>query len=333
MKIHESLDKDFEAYALFVNVLNGSFIDHYSINVDTELKLIIDDLYTEAKVLVDKIKSKTLNLNAFIQNKSYNQGAIILIPFTIRELLKESVDYNPYKMIKELSIPLLEGEDLSEGDDLFDFVNNLSMETSDKWNFISILKNPDIYIDEINMLINSLKPLIDKYELIVSDRINTLARDWEKLLNNSDKLSFFSEKFGVVTSDEVDQFYFSLVLNNAIMFIKEKSYIGLHFTQEYFDNSNINNDNIVDIMKVLGDVSKYNILRELLSGRKYGRELANNLDLSAATISYHIQDMVNAGLLYVDSDDKSKRVYYEIRKTRLKDALDFLLKEFDLKED
>lgn len=333
MTIDKRLDKDFEAYTLFVNTMNKEKIDRYSVNVDSGVKTIVDDLYTEVKVIIEDIKDETPNLNSFILNKDYSQNAIVLLPYMVRILLKDVVNYNPYKLINEISSPIFEGESINEGDDLLDFVNKLSLDTSDKWNFISILKRPNIYIAEMNLIIDSLAPIIEKYELLVLNKIESLAKDWELLLDTSDQASFFSDKFGVVTSDHINELYFSLVLNNSIMFLNNKSYIGLHFTQEFFENDNVNSENVVDIMKILGDLSKYNILRELLSGRKYGRELAANLDLSAATISYHIQDMVNVGLLYVYSDDNSKRVYYEIRKSRLKDALEFLLKEFDLKED
>ena len=92
----------------------------------------------------------------------------------------------------------------------------------------------------------------------------------------------------------------------------------------------MNVENASPILKNMGDTSKFSILKELVSGQKYGKELATALNLSPATILYHIQDLINDGIIQVIASD-SNRIYYELRKEKIYEVFKFVEGALELK--
>ena len=80
-------------------------------------------------------------------------------------------------------------------------------------------------------------------------------------------------------------------------------------------------------IKALGDPSRLTILR-LISGRKwYGKELAERLDLSTATVSYHLEKLMAAGLIQIESS-KQRRLLYSVNTKGIQDLISSLETEF-----
>jgi len=75
-----------------------------------------------------------------------------------------------------------------------------------------------------------------------------------------------------------------------------------------------------DILKVLGDKTKQDILYALRHEELYGQELAEKLGLSTATISYHMSLLLNLGFVYVKRENT--RLYYSLNKHVLANSVD-----------
>lgn len=75
-----------------------------------------------------------------------------------------------------------------------------------------------------------------------------------------------------------------------------------------------------DILKVLGDKTKQDILYALRHGELYGQELAEKLGLSTATISYHMGLLLNIGFVYVKRENT--RLYYSLNKEILANSVE-----------
>lgn len=61
--------------------------------------------------------------------------------------------------------------------------------------------------------------------------------------------------------------------------------------------------------KILSEPKKFEILKLCLAQAKYGTELAKELGLTGATISHHVNQLVNCGYLSISID--SNKVYYK----------------------
>lgn len=100
-------------------------------------------------------------------------------------------------------------------------------------------------------------------------------------------------------------------------------YVGL-FTKEIYkmmDNLKISRNNLIPILKILSDSSKFDILVSLKISPKYNMELAEQLGLTAATISHHMNVLLTHDFVSVEKRDG--RVYY----TLVKDTIENIISE------
>lgn len=75
-----------------------------------------------------------------------------------------------------------------------------------------------------------------------------------------------------------------------------------------------------ELLKILGDSSKFQILMALNERRYYASELAKKLDLTTATISHHMSVLTKKGLVTIENVDK--RIYYASNKEKLIDLFE-----------
>lgn len=88
-----------------------------------------------------------------------------------------------------------------------------------------------------------------------------------------------------------------------------------------FRNNPVDNrKRLVFLLKVLADESKLEILTLLREQRRYGRELAKELNLTTATISHHMDMLVGCGLVTLNKE--MNRIYYEIDKNAVQKLLE-----------
>lgn len=69
-------------------------------------------------------------------------------------------------------------------------------------------------------------------------------------------------------------------------------------------------------LKMLADSSKFEILQLLGKETSYGAQLAEKLNLSTPTISYHMQTLISAR--FVVFEKKQNRLYYRMNKEYIK---------------
>ena len=83
------------------------------------------------------------------------------------------------------------------------------------------------------------------------------------------------------------------------------------------------------LFKALGDKTRLKMLLELNKGSKYSTELADKLDISTATVNYHVNKFLNAGLIKIDKAEN--KIYYKLKRDRLRDLITQLENNFELK--
>lgn len=77
---------------------------------------------------------------------------------------------------------------------------------------------------------------------------------------------------------------------------------------------------ISQTLKILSDNSKFDILLYLKDKQAYGAEIAKEMNLTTATISHHMNNMVGQGLVKMDKEES--RVYYSMNRENIADILD-----------
>lgn len=86
-----------------------------------------------------------------------------------------------------------------------------------------------------------------------------------------------------------------------------------------------NTEEISNIMKVLSDKSKLDILNRIRDNAAYGKELSDELKLAKGTISHHMSSLIGIGI--IDTVYESNRIYYKLNQERLSQIFDEI-KEF-----
>ena len=84
------------------------------------------------------------------------------------------------------------------------------------------------------------------------------------------------------------------------MGVLEKVLAGLHFQQ-------MSPERLLELFKALGDKRRMEILFLLREHPYYGQELAEKLSLSPATISHHMNLMLQCGLIVMEQDGLKMR--------------------------
>lgn len=322
------LNYAFESYILYAIINNEDVMKRYSDKVDKDFKDKIDLMYTEASTLLKTVESEVNDLFNMIKGTSFSDNSKILHPYVLMDYYLNVKNYNAHKFMEDYLMDIL--LDVDKNLTVFEVIAQSELSSKDKWNLLSLLENPKLIISQIEIIENILSPLIKKYETMFKLEINNLNSEWDKLINEEEVTGFIRDKMNFSSGKEITKKYVSIVNNSASIFISNTAYIGLNHTKEFLENLKMTSEDAISIMKILGDTSKFGILKELLDGKKYGRELASNLDLSGATISYHMQELLNNSLINVSGSDVNKRIYYEIEKDKIKEALDFIKKELGI---
>lgn len=105
-------------------------------------------------------------------------------------------------------------------------------------------------------------------------------------------------------------------------------YVGLYIGQAYrmLEQQRASDGELTACLKALGDASKFQILTRLREGAKYNLELAQELELSAATMSHHMSALLTCGLVRMEK--REGRVYYNLEQQAMRRLLSALEQRF-----
>lgn len=81
-------------------------------------------------------------------------------------------------------------------------------------------------------------------------------------------------------------------------------------------------ENLLMVLKAISDKSKFEILTSLKAAPKYNLEIAEALGLTPATVSHHMNMLLNCGLVKVDK--KEGKVYYSQATQEIEQAIKYL---------
>lgn len=82
-----------------------------------------------------------------------------------------------------------------------------------------------------------------------------------------------------------------------------------------------------ELIKTLSDPKRLEIMRLLAHDRWYSKQLASRLSLTAATVSYHIDRLFQAGLIKIDKPE-GRRFYYTLNERGIEELIQCLISEF-----
>jgi len=217
--------------------------------------------------------------------------------------------------------------------DLIAFLDAADLDTETRWEAVKIFCNQEKYYNEAAGIIKETMELLDsKYGRIINELALEFYEYWNSCKENMDIIEILCNKFKISWEfSEVGCIFIPLIFSpyqisiamdpvnrNEMDLIR----IGIAIDKRFvlLTDGNLKKEDIVDIGKLLSDKSKVDIL-ELVSRKPYyGKELADALNLSTATISYHVNALLKANFL--KAEIISNKVYYSINNEMIAAQLD-----------
>lgn len=338
-----------EIYSLFtslhfswnVNKLE-SYIEKFGLMLKPELKeeyYLINDRHSSKKeqmdfffndesqifrcfMFVDKIwESKSVDEHmSFVENLSHFSITKMLVKTLIDSKLKNDDDLiekiannrgNVVDFIKELDISK------SSKWDVYCFIENIE---EYKTGFVSLIK---AYIPMYKKLLKKQSKFIDEVNDYIMKNIESEGTEFIKeYTNNFISLSEFKRLY--ITSSYFDSYliYFTLMNNTEDCYLV----VGPYYQQVFNQNDYV--EKYLKVLKNLSDKTRFGIMKYILDNKRYGQEIAEKFNISNASVSYHMNNLLFLNL--VEISKKDNKVFYKLNKQRVTETIRFLEDELCL---
>lgn len=213
---------------------------------------------------------------------------------------------------------------------LFRQLDGFELSAADKWEIYRSLRDYDAALGDLERL---LAPAAEQMEGILARHrgvLETAADYWREYFRDhsfqdfkTDMLGFQREPEGA--AERVVWFWWMgfgqihcyqsggrEALNIGVLVRRDNMPKSIGYVQS----------NVQNILKLLGDKSKFDLLRRMTGRRCYGLELANEMGLTSGTISKHLNTLFSSGLLTVQR--VNNRVYYQTDEAAVRNFLEQL---------
>jgi DNA-binding transcriptional ArsR family regulator len=328
------------------------FIDEVEGSGDEALGKVIKDDYRDfQEEMKQALKPFDNDINKYYQKdiySNYDFANILVSAFPVfdyedlesyyNDIRKENQDTFKSKIIRSL-VTLDDETDEDEininVDNPMEYINRLKVDSANKWNLLMMIQNPRTHFENFVSLLAKIEPFFNDYYAKMEKKIEEVGKDLSNRLSvNTDEvfkeLTFDSIKYDF-NNWEVCSFYVSAAFPYTLRFIDrdncrivwgyEMEYGFARIHEIYEDRTNQR----VKIFKSLGDKTRYETLKLLAKGESSIKNIADALDVSSATISYHINEFLTSGIVYLNRDS-NKKFDYRVDYEKLNEVIN-LLKE------
>ena len=225
--------------------------------------------------------------------------------------------------------------------DLIAFLESTSFDSEVKWEIIKIFNHQEVFYNEVHSLLaETIELLSSRHQASIHKLEMDFYDYWSEFQKTKDIIETIKEKLSISWESRLAgtillphlfrPFSVALSMDAEDLTKPDVIRIGIMMNEEFIlTGKSIKKEDIVNIGKLFSDKSKVDILE--IVGRKpcYGKELANELQLSTATISYHVNSLLKEGLLKAEVN--SNKVYYSLNREALTTFLEDVKKYFSYK--
>lgn len=204
-----------------------------------------------------------------------------------------------------------------------ELIKATGLESDMCWKLMLFLQEPKKHIEHLADIVKQNIPAYEQAILSVDKPLKRLLEEFPKFQYKvSSILELESQKI-IITPTLI---YPGL----EMMGTDGNGYVGLFVKEIYrmMGNQKISQNNLIPRLKTLSDKSKFDILVSLKNSPKYNMELAEQLGLTAATMSHHMNTLLSYDLVSVEKRDG--RVYYTLAKDTIKNIIAELQYTFSL---
>ena len=186
-----------------------------------------------------------------------------------------------------------------------DFLKNLPIDDTVRWNYFTIMSQPKKFVEDFISLHQTLKPIFEKvyaeylpileksyqeFEITIQEHPTILAEAFSgtKVI---EEIDWASDEISVIPTLLLSDFYFQ---DSEILILGAKS---LEVIQRVIQTRLDKQQERINVFKNLGDKTRYQIFCEIAKGIKSVKKIAEQLGITSATVSYHINELVLSNLV------------------------------------
>lgn len=219
------------------------------------------------------------------------------------------------------------------------YLMKMELKDEEKWKLQKIFFDRKEHQQKVLALLEKASTLLKSFSEELSGFSRTFTEYWTRELGGKNFSVYMRENMNIDLEESPFGYHVSpsFIRPNIVSFHAELNDDGTYLTPDYwkigflfgddFDFlTHLTNDAggsehyVTQVLKLLGDESKFEILSYIRDREAYGSELAKHLNLTTATVSHHMNALLAAGLVEIKRMDT--RIYYTANKAILKDILD-----------
>lgn len=220
------------------------------------------------------------------------------------------------------------------------WLDDCPLSPEDKWQLFSAFIQWDKHIGPIVQLMKKAEKVLEKTKEQWLPLLHNFYTYWRKQCREKDVLGDIRTFFHIdlhTGSDKSILIAPNMIFMNSIGFYvtednRPPAYdyysIGILYGEELYLDFNIKassekemSDNL-HFLKLLSDKSKLEIMMSIKDEPAYGAQLARKMNLTTATISYHMGALIQNGL--VSLKKVNNRLYYSVNQDKIKNILNNL---------
>lgn len=219
---------------------------------------------------------------------------------------------------------------------LYKYLEEKPISDEEKWRIFSIINDIEGYKKDFIRLIKeySLKyeklykkheKEIEDFALAIEEEINKKGIDIDIPINQFVDIKNINSLF------IIPSYFHAYTLSQNRVTKKGESYliIGKNIEQIFQGtNREASMERNITIFKNLGDLNRYTFIKLLSEGEKYGQEITEALGITSATVSYHANNLLIAGLITMERHEN--KTYYSLNKESLRQMIDFIKKDLNI---
>lgn len=258
---------------------------------------------------VDTMEGFEKALNAF-KSDEYKKMLLKVLNIDEGEFTKDDIINSPFL----LKLDTIEDFEV-EGELIYEYINN--PDHTLKRLKENVMIPSEIFIEKI------YQPNQEKLEKILSIH----QKDMDELGDD-----FYKKRMHYVDhiqSDEINKIYLNVIAPTGLIHDTDSGLLIYSHDMSVIDASGMKDFEYLEFIKAISDKKRIKIVKALNKDSLCNNDLAELLDLTPATISYHISKLVREKIINVKKGEYNKIMYSideEQLKKRFKEASEYLTK-------
>ena len=253
----------------------------------------------------DALRMFFVNVKNVLRYHSFEEYAKVLHSMDEEKIKKQLMTAIVKQDEEEASVEDKVTELLGNQFAFLDFLKNLPIDDTVRWNYFTIMSQPKKFVEDFISLHQILKPIFEKvyaeylpileksyaeFETTIQEHPTILAEAFSgtKVIKEID---WASDEISVIPTLLLSDFFFQ---DSEILILGAKSLeVIQHVIQTRLDKQ----QERINVFKNLGDKTRYQIFCEIAKGIKSVKGIAEQLGITSATVSYHINELVLSNLV------------------------------------